>query len=432
MAKPYTLDLTIYSAKDRCEAVTKILDSIPYFPGSYELESLSNYILYGRDEETALSSVDRREIIPTKRFNSYRRKDDKQVSIEAMRGSNTEDDGLAKKIDAAAHPLSRNIYKKVLPQINRPTYDEAGNLLDPGDSDIPGMVELWERIDNMQRRFDMYCGKIPPTLEIRSNPASTYQLYLMRHTLYDIRRNQYWLKDSYKPRVLMHSFPHSEPHTIDYSVDGGLWLEPEEWCERKRHPKPYDEPQPTIEEVPRRQRPDGTELWYWVTSHHNIDLKNPFHIYQVLRHYKRLLLGNYEKLNSGVRALLWDIERLVEESNFTELEQYVLEELVAGHSYFMIFSSLQADLNVTKSPGQITKLCRTIIPQKLAATAARLEDESDFKTGKIPGLQCTKCGQTLPRTTTFFARSNAKQTGFCSRCKKCQKEVRVNAAMPKV
>ena len=92
-------------------------------------------------------------------------------------------------------------YRVYKPEIHRPTYDEAGNMIDPGDSDVPGMVELWARIDYLQERLDMYKGKIPPDDYVRAHPMDSYRLYKFNHMLIDIRRHQYYLKDSYKPTI---------------------------------------------------------------------------------------------------------------------------------------------------------------------------------------------------------------------------------------
>lgn len=92
-------------------------------------------------------------------------------------------------------------YKVIKPSIKRPTYDEEGNMIDPGDSDVPGMIELWERIDTLQERYDMYRGKIPPNDYVRNHPIGKYQLYKYGHMLIDIKRHQYYLKDSHRPTL---------------------------------------------------------------------------------------------------------------------------------------------------------------------------------------------------------------------------------------
>ena len=61
--------------------------------------------------------------------------------------------------------------------INRPRYDrKTGALIDPGDSEIPGMVEQWEIIDRWQRMLDIAQGRIVPT-ETDTIITDPYRIY---------------------------------------------------------------------------------------------------------------------------------------------------------------------------------------------------------------------------------------------------------------
>ena len=55
-----------------------------------------------------------------------------------------------------------SVYKKPKPSINKPKYDKkTGALIDPGDSDIPYMKELWVAIDRMEHTVAVNEGKLP-------------------------------------------------------------------------------------------------------------------------------------------------------------------------------------------------------------------------------------------------------------------------------
>lgn len=156
MKKPYSLDYEIIRDTDRNALVTSILDSLDITPSDSELEQMADYILFGKDEKY-MSARDRREISqPKRRYNSWATKDEKNESLDAL----MEDPNIAPQIEARQQDAGPR-YKVFKPEIKRPTYDKDGNLLDPGDSDIPGMVELWAEIDRLQEKLDMYRGKIP-------------------------------------------------------------------------------------------------------------------------------------------------------------------------------------------------------------------------------------------------------------------------------
>ena len=57
----------------------------------------------------------------------------------------------------------RQSYTIPKPTISRPKYDKkTGEMIDPGDSDVPGMREQWEIIDRWQHTLDVAHGRIPP------------------------------------------------------------------------------------------------------------------------------------------------------------------------------------------------------------------------------------------------------------------------------
>jgi len=71
----------------------------------------------------------------------------------------------------------RDSYTVPKPSIAKPKYDKTtGEMIDPGDSDIPGMIELWEIIDRWQRILDVAQGKVTPT-ESDTIVTDPYHIY---------------------------------------------------------------------------------------------------------------------------------------------------------------------------------------------------------------------------------------------------------------
>ena len=95
----FQLDFSIYSSKDRMEAIKNIdLSSLT----KTELETVTNYVLYGKDEDDT-SCVDRKEIQIKSKFNSYNK--DKHISLDELMESPTFDENIFLK--------NKTIYKKV-------------------------------------------------------------------------------------------------------------------------------------------------------------------------------------------------------------------------------------------------------------------------------------------------------------------------------
>lgn len=107
--------------------------------------------------------------------------------------------------------------------IARPRYSKSGEPIDPGDSDIPGMTELWDSIDRLERTIATYKGQLAPT-EDTPQLNSDYRLYQLKHWLIDLRRHQYYLKDSYKPALHFLALDRPRAQYIDWSQDCAYWM----------------------------------------------------------------------------------------------------------------------------------------------------------------------------------------------------------------
>ena len=84
MKRKYSLDYSIDRDIDRVQAVKNILDTLDTEPSALELEQMGSYILYGKDEN-GLNAVQRGETTDgTKRYSSFKKKDDKLLSLEEI------------------------------------------------------------------------------------------------------------------------------------------------------------------------------------------------------------------------------------------------------------------------------------------------------------------------------------------------------------
>lgn len=380
---------------------------------------MADYILFGKDEKH-VSIVDTKDaIMPHRRYGSYRTKAERNESLEEIAANPAINIDTDTTVLMQGDQPARNIYRVIKPSIRKPTYDEDGNEIDPGDGDLPFMRDLWARIEKLQTRYDMYCGRIPPDESVRLKPLSKYMVYRMGHVLIELKRQQYYIKDAYNPTIHFFNVAKPTKPIIEFDQPTGLWLEPTEWCARKRHPKEHDIPQSTLQKTPM----DDKGRLFWKISDNVIDYENPTHILALIDNYARLLRHSYGEPNSHTRDLCFDLERFVEKAELTDVEQFILEQRVAHHHIFQMQKVLFAE-GYNYNEEQIRNLARVIIPRKIATTALRLRVDSEVKRGERPTLICTKCGQAKPAHTLYYSRSKAKKTGYCSQCKVCQKETR--------
>ena len=134
------LDFSIPTSTGRRDYVEKYMadNSDKKFSAS-DLETIANYILYGKDENTGESIVDRKEVQIKTKYNSYSKKEPE--SLDELIESPTFDERIFN--------TDKNRYKSIKPKIDREK-----------DADVPGIQELWKSIDRYQHIIDANTGKV--------------------------------------------------------------------------------------------------------------------------------------------------------------------------------------------------------------------------------------------------------------------------------
>ena len=188
-------------------------------PSAYtQLEKLADYILYGKDSQKLTNLVQQKRILkPQTIHSSYNKKT--AESLDALQES---PDFPAQEANLKPYE-EKNSYTNPRPTIKRPSPDGT----DCGDSDIPGMVELWDSIDRLERQLRIWHGQTQPATEEEKAILTTWNsllAYRKNHLLIDLRKHQYYLKNYYKPIIpAHHSFPHTTP--INWFSNAGYWTE---------------------------------------------------------------------------------------------------------------------------------------------------------------------------------------------------------------
>ena len=415
MRKKYSLDFSIERDIDRLHAVEDILDTLNTDPSATELEQMASYILYGKDEQ-GKNSIQRNETIDKdKRYKSYKTKDDKVQSLDEM----MEVPGFDEQQLRSAY--KRDSYTVPKPCIRKPKYDKhTGEMVDPGDSDVPGMWEQWEIIDRWQRMLDVAQGKVAPD-ENDTIVSDPYRIYQLKHNLIDIRKHQYYLKDSAKPTLHFQNLDHPKPQFYDWSGDAFYWISRADWQNRVDHSY-TSRVSKNLADYETRGEGDQLEV-KWVVCQHTFDWENPRHIRALLNHYCTLYDALKDKLDTYGRTLLWDFDRYVEICGFSELRKFLISLRKQGMAYEDILDEMRAKYAMEYSPNYLVSIVNTEVPNKIAKVAKmlRLEQETPAEGRK----ECTHCGRSLPADPLFFSRNNAHKDGLSNTCKECDRESRI-------
>ena len=416
------IDYSLYTDKERVEKVNELLaDPIPL--SEFELEGLANYILYGKDESKLTNSVQQKRIMrPNTKFGSFARRN--EDSLDELMENPLFD-------ESALHEYNeRNTYTKPKNTIKRPKYDKSGVMVDAGDSIIPGMTELWDCIDRMARKLDIYNGKIEPNPDSPEDMAAkewdSLTAYKMRHWLISLRQQQYYLRESYyAPIPPHHSF--AQNGTIDWFSNSGYWEEVgeefpagDENCEEDKWYRYKTTPKGRY----RAEKLSGkVEKWH-VVREHTIDLTNPEHIYQLFEHYDALKKSSWDDLNGQMKYILMALDDLQDRAGFTDIQWHIIDRKVLKYTNERIKKELQDIFGVNYNVNYISTMYKKTICGKIANAAKLQIKEHQNKDNPYMWKECSCCGRLLLIDPQNFVKKDGAVDGFSARCKKCDKELR--------
>lgn len=389
----FKLDFDIYSSKDRLEAVRQIpLDTL----NKTELETVTNYILYGKDDD-GTSCVDRKEIQIKTKFNSYNK--EKLVSLDEMMESPTFDETIFQK--------NRTIYKKVKPSIDR----ERARA-------IPGMQELWVEIDRLSNIIEQNQGKKP--FEEGTPKLDQKQLYYMNHHLIQLRTQQYYLWDSQFPTMMAQK---NKAEYFDNPVDQQMnYPVYPRGVMKSEHDVHFMEPR--TDKSPHHSIVTDEEIEVLRTGDKPyFDFTNPDHVYQLIQYYQEIKYYVEQQPDSLLNNLLWTLDFYIEKAGLSEQQALIVRDKKNRCPNKEIAQHLHDELGIYHQENYISTIWNKSI--KLITDAVELNfDEYLCKDYDKAWKTCTRCKKELLRDPRNFVKKAKASDGLTGRCKCCDKELR--------
>lgn len=417
MKKAFSLDYSIERDTERLAAVEKILDSLDTPPSSKDLELMGSYILYGVDEN-GLNAVKRGEVLDNnKRYKTYVKRADRNESLEEFIES---PQGQQVELQPFEY---RNTNRTTNPrqQIRKPKYDKEGNLVDPGDSDIPTMQDLWDAIAHVEKTVRVNEGKEPYSDDV-SLLRSDYDLYKLKHALVDMRRQQYYLKDMFKPTLHFVAIVPPRPQLWSWDEDSAYWVSQEEWQYKVEHTY-LSSTSRNLEDYETRTLPDGTLQVRWVIMHHDFDWENVDHVKILMKRYSDIYMQVYDKPDSWARAMLFDFDRYFDMCEFSPEVEYIVTRYIDRAKTEDIVEEVKEKFGITYNNTHLYNITEFQVPRAMVTAAARYRQMLTFKGDDLK--QCHACHRSLPRTNLFFSVNRGRKDNLNSICKECEKMRRI-------
>lgn len=392
----FNLDFSIYSSKERAEAVSK-LDLSSLTPS--ELETCSNYILYGKDED-GTSIVDRKEVQIKTKFSSYKKAE--PISLDGLLESPTFNENTI--------VIGKNIYKKEKPSIDK---EKAAN--------VRGMKELWAEIEKLEKIYKENTNNSQDGEEETTSipKLSNKQLYYLKHQIIELRTQQYYLMDSVyqtlpPPQNRSRWYGSIVDGQFNYKVfpRGVMRNENDSLFKEPRLDKGYSAAASDMEldKLKEKQKP-------------YFDFRDKNHIYQLVLFYWDIKTAMENVPDSPLHNLLWTLDFYIEKADLSEQQMLIVNDKKLRLLNKDIVKHLQEELGIYHQENYISTIWNKIT-QKIADAAELNYDEWLMKDYDKAWKKCNRCGKEMLRDNRNFVRKAKSADGFTSRCKRCDKLVR--------
>lgn len=430
------LNFSLVSNEERAEFVTKYLEGDTFSkkpPTPEELETIANYILWGKDAD-GKNVVQRKEIEIETRNQTWTKK--APESLDALLETPTFNENTIATGTTAPTKQKRVVFDREKALHECPT-SLQGTFLD-----------LFEQIDELDLIINFYDlahekRKNPPRQELLDNftperiehfkeksiHLNQYQYLKMRHLLVELRKEQFAIKDTYSTPILIESQPSvtTAPSTLTFESDipvlpCGLYyakalkstvFRPES----ELLPSNFSEKELDVICHDYWERHDVAQQ-----ADKTFDFRDLEHVYNLFLQFFELTDAvQLEELDSTTSALLNTLNYYIELANLSDIQKDILELKKNKVRNQDIACIVNKKYSKTYTANYISTIFRQKIIKQINEAAMyheriilSLPYPENFKT-------CSTCGRVLLRDSQNFVKKTRAKDGFTGRCKQCDK-----------
>ena len=419
------LNFQLESAADRAAFVNDYLEKIDFQPNEYELETISNYILWGKN--TKGQNTQQEGIVELKKWAPQQ--------VESLDGLIEMPGFSESSVRSLREPQTR---------IPRTVFDRAKALERAPEHLREAYETLFRDIDRVEltlNYYELWTGKrkLPPRealmarfteeeqqeINERALKMSQYRYLKMKHLLVELRAQQYTYYDTFADKVRSHLEslkPVLEENTIRLDEDVYVYplgLKTDSPLSQKifGNPTPASFTPDELEQVTKL-------LWRPHDARITLDFTNPDHIYHLYCARADLRDAQEEdpfRIYGAAASVVETLAYYEKHADLTDLQQEILNRKLQGQLNIQIASYINATYGKSYNENYISTIYRQkIIPQ--IADAARIHREilenifypENFK-------KCKDCGRVLLLSSDNFVKQKKSNDGFSPRCKACEK-----------
>ena len=418
------LDFSLVWRDERAQYVQDHIHDSDTFSAT-ELNTISDYILWGKDRQTGLNGLQEGLDLSSK----WNQSDSKVESLDALIESPTFNENSLRRLSDPPTRQTRIVFSRSQARKNCPPHlrDDFETLWRQID-ETEFIVQTYELL-NQKRTTpirESLLGRFAPpeveTLKARAARLSSFHYLKLKRELVDLRTQQYILRDSYTQTLMSNPTPNfeiQEPPSFGDEVElrpiGWIWdldLREKVW-RQDRFPEPKDFNEEDLKAISKliwRPRQESKQFF---------DFENREHLYTYFGMRDELENANDDGSNyEGFKFMLNCYMAL---AHLEPIHRRIMDLKLRKESNQLIADKINKEFGRKYSPNYISTLYVQKCLQGICDAAAMHAEvirniffPENFKT-------CKDCGRTLLLHETNFVRRARSNDGFSPRCKTCEK-----------
>lgn len=431
------LNWEITLRSDRVNFARDYLNAIPFTPTEDELETISNYILWGKNSTNEKDGPARLKDEGVFLDSKWNGSSIELESLDELKESPTFSENDLRPLDAPAPKRTREIFSR----------KEARELASP--LVLETLEAIWDQIDTIELLLNYYeldhgRRKNPPrqqlllrfepekieALRARASTLSQFNYFKLKHQLVELRQQQYTYQDSYKHTIIpLKMRPYQEMGTpSEFGADISILPLGVVRVEGKhaktfgkifrgdRFPEPEDFSPEELNFISRF-------LWKPVESKKVFDFGNEEHLYEMFGIWRDLEDQAVE--SESTRLFLETAKIYIQLAHLDPKEELILELKIRGKSNQEIQDAVLHKYGHKYQLNYISTLyCKKILGK--IGEAAKFHREVCENLSFLENFKkCKDCGRSLLLNERNWMKRKRSNDGFSPRCKCCEKIKRI-------
>ena len=431
------LDFSIQSTNERRDFVNEYVQQ-PQFQRvpltSDELETIANYILWGKDSD-GLNVTQRGEIQIETRNKTWQRDDTE--SLDALMESPTFSEASLRRPTEARTRIAREVFDR------KKTLNECPEHL------VPVFEDLFKRIDYIELQLNFYefahgRRKEPPRAQLTkrftqkelesaeqiASKWTQFKYLKQRHLIVELRREQFTLRDTYIEKHVRKTPPEPDLEIVNPDFDAEIPVYPLGLSYGPIGALLFKSPSDLNPFTYSENDLRTVSKFYWQKK----DEKRPkiFFDFTELEHIYELFnwLNEFEDsigampIDSNLGKLLDTLKYYISIADLTEVQKEILNLKINKVKNQDIANLINKKYGKTYTANYISTIFRKkIIPRinEIAAIHEKIIENLSFTENF---KKCSSCGKILLIDSENFVRKSRSKDGFAARCKICDRNER--------